>query len=134
MDRRLALTTLLVDDYARGIEFFVTQLDFTLIENNRLDDAKRWVVVSPAAPAAGAPLQGALLLALADGDTQQQRIGAQTGGRVAFFLHTDDFARDYAAYQARGVNFIEPPRAEAYGQVVVFEDPWGNRWDLLEPE
>lgn len=127
MSQTIANVTLLVPDYDSGIAFYVDQLGFELLEDTKLSDTKRWVCVAPS----GA--QTALLLAKADGDAQQAVIGNQAGGRVSFFLHTDDFARDYAAMQTKGVTFREAPRHEPYGSVVVFEDPFGNLWDLIEP-
>lgn len=128
MSQTIANVTLLVPDYDAGIAFYVDQLGFTLLEDTTLSETKRWVRVAP--PGA----QTALLLAKADGDAQAAAIGQQTGGRVSFFLHTDNFARDYAAMRAKGVTFKEDPRHEAYGSVVVFEDPFGNLWDLIEPK
>ena len=128
MIQTIANVTLLVPDYDAGIAFYVGQLGFTLLEDTKLSENKRWVRVAP--PGA----QTALLLAKADGDAQEAAIGQQTGGRVSFFLHTDDFTRDYAAMQANGVTFKEEPRHEPYGSVVVFEDPFGNLWDLIEPK
>jgi len=128
VSQTIANVTLLVPDYDAGIAFFVDQLGFTLLEDTTLSETKRWVRVAP--PGA----QTALLLAKADGDAQEAAIGQQTGGRVSFFLHTDNFARDYAAMRAKGVSFKEDPRHEAYGSVVVFEDPFGNLWDLIEPK
>jgi len=133
---RIALVTLVVDDYDRAIDFYVGALGFalledTLLEDTGLNDAKRWVRVAPRA-SDGAPGTG-LLLAKADGPRQAARIGDQTGGRVGFFLETDNFARDHAAFLAAGVVFQEPPRVEAYGTVAVFADPFGNSWDLIEP-
>lgn len=127
MSQTIANVTLLVPDYDTGIAFYVDQLGFTLLEDTKLNETKRWVRVAP--PGA----QTALLLAKADGAAQQAALGQQTGGRVSFFLHTDDFARDYAAMQANGVIFREEPRHEPYGSVVVFQDPFGNLWDLIEP-
>ncbi len=129
MKRTLALVTYLVPDYDAAIDWFVRVLGFVLLEDTDLGDGKRWVRVATSADAGTA-----LLLALADTPAQQAHIGDQTGGRVGHFLHTDDFARDHAAMLAKGVRFLEPPRHEVYGSVAVFEDPYGNRWDLLEPE
>jgi len=127
--RTIANVTYLVRDYDEAIRFFVDSLGFNLVEDSALDGGtKRWVRVAP--PGA----QTCLLLAQADGPEQAGHIGEQTGGRVGFFLHTDDFWRDHAAMQARGVNFRETPREEPYGTVAVFEDLYGNLWDLLEPE
>jgi len=110
----------------------VNALGFELREDRLLgavpgNAAKRWVVVAPRGAETG------LLLAQAANDGQRARIGDQTGGRVGFFLYTDDFHRDHAAMTAKGVRFIEDPREEAYGTVVVFEDFYGNKWDLVEP-
>lgn len=127
MTRTIALTALLVRDYDEAIAFYVGALDFELREDTALGGSKRWVVVAPRGAQSG------LLLARADGPAQEARIGDQAGGRVGFFLHTDDFARDHAAMGARGVRFLEAPRSEAYGTVAVFADLYGNRWDLLEP-
>ena len=124
----LALTSLLVADYDLAIDFYVQKLGFQLVEDSDLGGGKRWVVVRPP----GARESG-LLLARADGDQQASRIGDQTGGRVFLFLHTDDFQRDFEAMTRAGVRFIETPRQEAYGTVAVFEDLYGNRWDLIEP-
>jgi catechol 2,3-dioxygenase-like lactoylglutathione lyase family enzyme len=124
----IAIVTLIVPDYDAGIEFYVGTLGFDLLEDTPRSPTKRWVRVAPK----GA--QTALLLATADGEAQTAAIGNQTGGRVGFFLHTDDFARDYDAMKAKGVIFREDPRHEPYGSVVVFQDPWGNLWDLIEPK
>lgn len=124
--RRIALFTLVVDDYDAAIAFYVDVLGFELREDTPRGEGKRWVVVAPPGAETG------LLLARADGDAQRARIGDQTGGRVGFFLHTDDFHRDHAAMTAAGVRFLETPRVEAYGTVAVFADPYGNKWDLLE--
>ena len=124
-----AMATLVVRDYYEAIDFYVGVLGFDLVEDSPLADEKRWVVVAPP----GRPVRGAaLLLARAASEEQRERIGDQTGGRVAFFLHTDDFARDHARLYERGVQFVEPPGREEYGHVAVFEDLYGNRWDLVE--
>ncbi|GAB2495345.1 VOC family protein [Pseudoxanthomonas sangjuensis] len=128
MKRRIALVALVVDDYDRAIAHYTGDLGFELLEDSDLGGGKRWVRVAPR----GA--ETALLLARADGDAQRARIGDQAGGRVAFFLHTDDFRRDYAAMRGRGVEFLEAPREEGYGIVAVFRDRYGNKWDLLEPK
>ncbi|TWP47379.1 VOC family protein [Lentzea tibetensis] len=119
----LGLVTLVVRDYDEAIGFYVDALGFTLVEDTPQGD-KRWVVVAPASGAS-------LLLARASDDAQLARVGDQTGGRVGFFLTTDDFDADYARMTAYGVRFLEAPRDEVYGRVVVFEDLYGNRWDLL---
>ncbi|MBP3984378.1 VOC family protein [Pseudoxanthomonas helianthi] len=128
MKRHIALVTLVVDDYDAAIAHYTGDLGFELREDSDRGGGKRWVCVAPR----GA--ETALLLARADGDAQQARIGDQTGGRVSFFLHTDDFRRDYAAMRERGVEFLEAPREESYGIVAVFRDRYGNKWDLLEPK
>jgi len=122
----LGLVSVVVRDYDEAIRFYVQSLGFELVEDTPLDDGKRWVVVRPP----GATECG-VLLARASDDAQASRVGNQTGGRVFLFIHTEDFARDYARMRAAGVTFIEEPRAEAYGRVVVFEDLYGNRWDLV---
>jgi catechol 2,3-dioxygenase-like lactoylglutathione lyase family enzyme len=126
MRRRIALVSLVVRDYDEAIAFYVGKLGFDLIEDSRQGAGKRWVVVAPQGEGAH------LLLARAADDAQAARIGDQTGGRVFLFLTTDDFARDHAAMIAGGVRFLEAPRAEAYGTVAVFEDLYGNKWDLIE--
>jgi catechol 2,3-dioxygenase-like lactoylglutathione lyase family enzyme len=124
----LACVAFLVRDYDEALAYFTQVLEFQLVEDTVVSESKRWVVV-----ASGGAHSVALLLAKAATPEQQAHVGTQTGGRVAFFLHTDNFERDYAAMKSRGVKFIEPPRDEPYGRVVVFEDLYGNRWDLLEP-
>ncbi len=128
MTQTIAIFTIVVPDYDAGIDFYVNTLGFELLEDTPRTATKRWVRVAPA----GA--ETAILLAKADGPAQEVAIGNQTGGRVGFFLHTDDFARDYAAMKAKGVTFRENPRHESYRSVVVFQDPWGNLWDLIEPK
>ncbi|MDR0182834.1 VOC family protein [Lysobacter arvi] len=127
MQKHIACFALVVADYDEAIDFYVRKLGFELREDTELGDGKRWVLVAPR----GA--QTSILLARAADDAQRAAIGCQTGGRVGFFLHTDDFARDHAAMIANGVRFLEAPRHEPYGVVAVFEDLYGNRWDLLEP-
>ena len=122
----LAAVTYVVRDYDEAIAWFTDALGFVLLEDTRQSDTKRWVRVAPRKGGT------ALLLARAATPEQVASIGHQTGGRVAFFLDTDDFARDHAAFLARGVSFVEPPRDEAYGKVAVFADLYGNRWDLVE--
>ncbi len=124
---RLALSTLVVRDYDEAIRFFVDKLGFTLIDDNQLEHGKRWVVVSPS----GSDHSG-LLLARANDRLQQQCIGHQTGGRVAFFLTTTDFNASYSLFLERGVRFVEQPRQESYGTVAVFLDLYENRWDLIQ--
>ena len=126
---RIALTALLVADYDPAIAFYVGKLGFELVEDAAQGGGKRWVVVAPKTSLGAG---GGLLLAKADGPTQAARVGDQTGGRVFMFLETDDFARDHAAMTAAGVRFLEAPRHEPYGSVAVFEDLYGNRWDLIQ--
>ncbi|CAL9363244.1 VOC family protein [Streptomyces sp. enrichment culture] len=125
----IALVALVVDDYDEAIRFYTEALGFRLAEDSARPDGSRWVVVEPGAAGGGT----ALLLARAKGERQRARVGDQTGGRVGFFLHTDDFARDRARMAAAGVTFLEEPRHEPYGTVAVFQDLYGNRWDLLQP-
>ncbi len=126
MNRHIACFALVVDGYGRAIAHYVDDLGFELRQDAPRGEGRRWVLVAP--PGA----ETAILLAQASNDAQRARIGDQTGGRVGFFLHTDDFRRDHAAMLARGVRFVEAPREEDYGIVAVFEDLYGNRWDLLE--
>lgn len=128
MKQTIARIALVVPDYDAAIAFYRDVLGFDLIEDTDLGDGKRWVLVRPT----GAT-ETALLLARAEGESQHAAIGNQTGGRVGFFLFTDDFDRDHAAMSGRGVRFLEAPRREAYGTVAVFADPFGNTWDLLQP-
>ena len=123
---QLALTTLVVADYDEAIAWFCGALGFVLRADEPRGEGRRWVVVGPAVGGAG------LLLARAASEAQQARVGDQTGGRVAFFAHTRDFHGDYQRMRAFGVVFVETPRHEDYGWVVVFRDLCGNRWDLLE--
>jgi catechol 2,3-dioxygenase-like lactoylglutathione lyase family enzyme len=127
MLQRITLVSILVPDYDSAIAYYVGKLGFTLREDTKLPDGKRWVVVGPGGGGTG------LLLAKADGRTQIATIGNQTGGRVFLFLTTDDFAVDHARLAAQGVEFLEGPRHEPYGTVAVFRDVFGNRWDLIEP-
>jgi len=127
MAASLALVTLVVREYDEAIEWFTRALGFRLVEDVG-QGHKRWVVVAP--PGEGGT---SLLLARAATPEQERYVGNQTGGRVAFFLYTDDFGRDYEALRSRGVRFTEAPRQEAYGTVAVFLDLYGNRWDLFQP-
>lgn len=122
------LVALVVRDIDEALAFYVEALGFEVREDTDLGGGRRWVVVAPA----GSTGTG-LLLARADGPDQEARVGDQTGGRVGFFLRTDDVARDHARATAAGVRFLEEPRHEPYGTVVVFEDLYGNRWDLIGP-
>lgn len=128
MAQTLALVALVVRDYDEALGFYVGVLGFELIEDTNLGGEKRWVVVAPPG-GAGARL----LLARAVGPEQSSRIGDQTGGRVFLFLNTDDLAADHARLTAAGVRFVRPPKREPYGTVAVFEDLYGNLWDLIEP-
>jgi catechol 2,3-dioxygenase-like lactoylglutathione lyase family enzyme len=128
MSPRIATIALVVADYAEAIAFYRDRLGFTVVADVDMGGDKRWVVVEAAGGGAR------LLLAKADGPEQAARVGNQTGGRVGFFLETDDFARDFAAFSAAGVRFLEAPRHEPYGSVAVFEDLYGNKWDLIEPK
>lgn len=129
MPQHLAALALLVRDYDEAIAYYVGTLGFTLVEDTDMGKGKRFVRVMPPGSTGCA-----LLLAKAANESQLSRVGNQTGGRVFLFLHTDDFERDYAAYKAKGVAFIEEPRREIYGHVVVFDDLYGNRWDLVQPK
>jgi catechol 2,3-dioxygenase-like lactoylglutathione lyase family enzyme len=128
----LGYVSLVVHEYDEAIRFFTKTLDFTLVEDSpsidRNGNYKRWVLVRPPGTEGTT-----LLLAKASTVEEESRVGNQTGGRVFLFLHTDDFWRDYRDYTARGVKFIRPPREEYYGTVAVFEDLYGNQWDLLQP-
>lgn len=127
MSGRISALALVVRDYDEAIAWFTGALGFDLIEDTALGGGKRWVRVAPRGGGDGA----SLLLARATTPAQAERIGDQAGGRVFLFLDTDDFARDHAAFTARGVRFVEEPRTEAYGRVAVFLDLYGNRWDLV---
>ena len=129
MQQYLAGVSLVVNDYDEAIEFYTRKLSFTLLEDTRMSETKRWVVIAPPGSTGCT-----LLLAKAANDAQKAAVGNQTGGRVFLFLHTDNFDRDYNQMQQAGIVFIESPRQEAYGKVVVFADLYGNRWDLIEPK
>ena len=128
MTQHLAHVALVVRDYDEAIAWFTHKLGFALLEDTAQGNGKRFVRVAPPASGRGA----SLLLARAATPDQEARIGNQTGGRVFLFLHTDDFDHDYELMKSRGVVFQEAPRSESYGRVVVFEDLYGNRWDLIE--
>ena len=130
MKQSLGLVSLVVRDYDEALAFFVGKLGFLLVEDRFIpEQAKRWVVVSPPGST-----ESRLLLAKASTVEQESRIGAQTGGRVFLFLHTDNFWRDYERYKAQGIVFVRDPKQEVYGTVAVFKDLYGNLWDLLEPK
>jgi catechol 2,3-dioxygenase-like lactoylglutathione lyase family enzyme len=128
MSQSLLHVALVVRDYDEALDYFVTKLRFSVVEDTAVrEQNKRWVLIAPPGS------RGTnLLLARASTDQQRAAVGNQTGGRVAFFLGTDDFWRDYEAMRAAGVRFVREPKSEGYGTVAVFEDLYGNRWDLLE--
>jgi catechol 2,3-dioxygenase-like lactoylglutathione lyase family enzyme len=128
MIQRLAAVTVLVPTYDDGLAFFRDVLGFVVLEDTALSPDKRWIVVAPPTSAGAS-----LVLAVPSDEPQRTRIGDQTGGRVGFFLHSGDFWADYEDLVKRGVRFLETPRHEAYGLVAVFVDPWGGKWDLLQP-
>jgi catechol 2,3-dioxygenase-like lactoylglutathione lyase family enzyme len=128
MYQRIAHIALIVKDYDDAIEFYTKKLDFKLLEDTKIDENKRWVMIAP--PGAK---ECCLLLAKAANEKQTERIGNQTGGRVGFFLFTDDFWRDYNKMIERNINFVRPPTEFEFGTVAVFEDLYGNIWDLIEP-
>ena len=127
MNQTLVHIALIVRDYDEAINFYVNKLNFNLIEDTKLTEDKRWVLIAP---------KGSnncnLLLAKAANDEQKSRIGNQTGGRVFLFLNTDDFERDYSNLLNNDINLIREPKVEPYGKVCVFEDLYGNLWDLIE--
>jgi catechol 2,3-dioxygenase-like lactoylglutathione lyase family enzyme len=127
MNQQIAHIALVVANYDEAIKFYTEKLNFTLIEDTKLSETKRWVMVAPKGNG-----QCSLLLAQTATEVQKSRIGNQTGGRVFLFLHTDDFWRDYNTYVDRGINFVRIPVEETYGTVAVFEDLYGNLWDLIE--
>jgi len=122
----LGMIAIVVDEYDLAISHYVKDLGFELIEDKEMTPEKRWVVVSPSKDGAR------ILLAKAATDRQKSAIGNSTGGRVGFFLYTTNFSETFQTYSSRGVKFIESPRQETYGHVVVFEDKYGNKWDLIE--
>jgi catechol 2,3-dioxygenase-like lactoylglutathione lyase family enzyme len=128
MYQRMAHIAIVVKEYDEAIDYFVNKLDFNLLEDTKIDEEKRWVIVAP--PGAK---ECCLLLAKAANAEQERRIGNQTGGRVFLFLFTDDFERDYQKFMNRKIKFVRPPEEFEYGKVAVFEDLYGNMWDLLEP-
>jgi len=128
MKQFIAHIALVVDDYDRAIDFYCKKLNFNLLEDTKLSAEKRWVMLAP--PGAK---ETSLLIAKAANPEQAASIGNQTGGRVGFFLFTDDFWRDYNNMVDKGIEFVRPPKEEPYGIVAVFTDPFGNLWDLLEP-
>ncbi|WP_435624357.1 VOC family protein [Flagellimonas sp.] len=127
MEQNIGLTTLVVHDYDEAIGFYTQKVGFDLVDDTILSEEKRWVVVRPKNSK-----NSGLLLAKAANSEQKKSVGNQTGGRVFLFLDTDDFWRDYKNMTENGVRFLEEPREEEYGTVAVFEDLYGNKWDLLE--
>lgn len=127
MNQQLTQLALVVDDYDEAIEFYTKRLNFQLLEDTKMSETKRWVRVAPKGSTAG------LLLAKAANGEQKSRIGNQTGGRVFLFLHTDDFERDYQNLQEQQIKIVRERSEESYGTVAVFEDLYGNLWDLIEP-
>lgn len=128
MNQRLGQIALLVDDYDKALEFYTKKLNFKLIEDTPLSETKRWVVVEPSGGESGARL----LLAKADSDEQRTRIGNQTGGRVFLFLYTTNCLKDHAHLVSQGIKIVRGPDVTPYGTVLVFEDLYGNQWDLIE--
>ena len=122
----LGMIAIVIDEYDRAISHYVNDLGFTLIEDTPLSTDKRWVVVAPSENGAR------ILLARASNENQRAAIGNSTGGRVGFFLYTSEFTQTFQNFQSKGIEFLESPRQEAYGQVVVFKDMYGNKWDLIE--
>lgn len=129
MNQRIAHIALVVKDYDEAIEFYTQKLNFQLIEDTKLSEEKRWVLVAPPGSK-----DCCLLLAKAANEKQLSSVGNQTGGRVFLFLFTDDFWRDYNIMQAKNIHFVRPPHEEEYGTVAVFEDLYGNLWDLIQPK
>lgn len=128
MSQHIAAVCLVVPDYDQAIRFYVDVLGFELVEDTAIAPDKRWVLVAPPGSR-----ETRILLARAANESQRAVVGQQAGGRVFLFLQTDHFERDYGALMEKGIRFVEAPREERYGKVVVFEDPFGNRWDLIEP-
>lgn len=129
MKQYIAQFALVVKDYDEAIDFYTKKLNFELIEDTKQSEEKRWVLVKPKGAS-----ETAILLAKAANQEQESHVGNQTGGRVFLFLYTDDFWRDYNQMQEKGIKFIREPKVEVYGTVAVFEDLYGNLWDLLEPK
>lgn len=127
MKQAISAITVLVPNYDAGLDFYCGKLGFQVLENTVLDDTKRWVLVSPSRNHGTG-----ILLAKAVSTEEKAAIGNQAGGRVFLFLRTDNFDRDFAAFTGAGVQFLEEPRTEPYGKVAVFQDPFGNKWDLIQ--
>lgn len=129
MNVNLVHVAILVNDYDEAIDYYTQKLNFDLIKDEQLSETKRWVLVKPKGEGACC-----ILLAKADGTAQKNFIGKQSGGRVFLFLHTDNFERDYGLLRQHNIKIIREPSDEAYGRVTVFEDLYGNKWDLIEPK
>lgn len=129
MNQHLALIALVVENYDDAIKFYTEKLNFTVVEDTKLSETKRWVIVAPKGQG-----QCSLLFAMAASEQQKSRIGNQTGGRVFLFLYTDDFWRDYNSMLAKKIKIVRPPVEEPHGTVAVFEDLYGNLWDLIQPK
>lgn len=129
MKQRLAQIAIVVDNYDEAIEFYTGKLHFDLVEDTKLGDTKRWVLIRPKGT-----FECCLLLAKASNEEQQSRVGNQTGGRVFLFLHTDNFERDYQNLLNHNIEIVRAPQKEDYGTVAVFKDLYGNLWDLIEPQ
>ena len=128
MKQAIGAVSLLVRDYEEALKFYTRTLRFEVVEDAPLGGGRRWILLAP--PGSG---ECRVLLARAKNRKEKASVGRQASGRVFLFLHTDNFARDYREMRRRGVAFNEEPRAEAYGTVAVFEDPFGNKWDLIMP-
>jgi catechol 2,3-dioxygenase-like lactoylglutathione lyase family enzyme len=129
MNQKLVHISILVDDYDDAIEFYTHKLNFDLVANEKLTETKRWVLVKPKGQG-----ECSILLAKADGPNQKTFIGNQTGGRVFLFMTTDNFERDFMNLKRHNIKIVREPSDEPYGRVTVFEDLYGNKWDLIEPK
>ena len=129
MGQKLVHVSVLIDDYDDAIEFYTQKLGFDLISDVRLSETKRWVLVKPKGQG-----DGSILLAKADGESQKTFVGNQTGGRVFLFMTTDNFDRDFMNLKRHNIKIVREPSDEPYGRVAVFEDLYGNKWDLIEPK
>ena len=127
MKQKIIYISVIVRDYDEAIEYYTKKLNFNLIEDTKLSDTKQWVVVSPPGSK-----ETSILLSKASTPEQKKYIGNQSGGRVFIFLHTDNFFEDYNRLRKNGIKFLEMPREEKYGTVAVFEDIYGNKWDLIQ--
>jgi predicted enzyme related to lactoylglutathione lyase len=128
MNQQIVKVALVVDDYDEAIDFYTNKLNFDLIEDKKMSETKRWVVVSPKGEG-----EMSLLLAEASNEEQKKSVGYQTGGRVFLFMHTDNFERDYQNLLKHNIKIIREPFVEPWGTVAVFADLYGNLWDLIQP-